>query len=202
LTYLDVARDEMSTTQSRVFEETFLSASEDNVYRVTDRAYSDARVSLYLGLFGYWFVIPLLVLSVGWGLDGTVGMFELLVVALFIVLGVFAIVGIRSWRKNTTLKVTAKEFIYQTAGLTIRSPWSNVERIEERDEARLVLRHRAAVKMSVWIRLQRFTTSAYWNVDRWVPLTPFGWSKSSTLYDRLQEVAPHLFSGANQAEQR
>jgi hypothetical protein len=159
-------------------------------------------MSLYLGLFGCWFAIPLLVLSVGWGQDGTVGRFELLVAALFIMLGVFAIVGIRSWRKNTTLKVTANELIYQTAGLTIRSPWSNVERIEERYEAKLVLRNRAAVRMSVWIRFQRFTTSSYWNVDRRVPLTPFGWSKSSTLYRQLQEVAPHLFSGANQAEQR
>jgi hypothetical protein len=164
-------------------------------YRVTQEAISRNQPWLYLVVFFIGFLGPLLALLISWSNDQRFEVGDFIIVGAMFLVVVRALVGSRRWNSESFIEVRPHELIYHRPGLTIRTPWDNIERIAGNEEvAQLILRKRSAASMSVSTRIARFSNSREWNVDREVPLWHFGWSRKSPLYHDVRENAPHLFS--------
>jgi hypothetical protein len=169
-------------------------APSGRVYRITEEAISRHQLGLYLFVFFMGFLGPLLAFLISWSNDRRFVAGDFIVVGAMLLFVVRVLVGTRRWNSESLIEVRPDELIYHRPGLTIRTPWDNIERIEGNEEAaQLILRERSAASMSFWTRISRFRHSSHWNVDRQVPLWPFGWSRKSPLYHEIQEIAPHLF---------
>jgi hypothetical protein len=101
---------------------------------------------------------------------------------------------------QTYLTVSSSGLEYHTVGLTIQTPWHNIERLlDEHLMPRLLLRQPAAVEMRIWTTLlapgrARHDPPA----DLLIPLFFFQFSRHSELGQQLQRYAPRLFERASQ----
>jgi hypothetical protein len=101
---------------------------------------------------------------------------------------------------QTYLVVSPSGLVYHTAGLTIQTPWHNVESLlDEHLLPRLLLRQPSAVEMRIWATMlapgrARHDPPA----DRLIPLFFFQFSRRSQLGQQLQRYAPRLFEWAEQ----
>jgi hypothetical protein len=94
--------------------------------------------------------------------------------------------------RKTYLVLTPSGVEYHSALLTIRTPWSNVERIvEDALTPRLVLREPAQLERNEESALQRRWADQ--SAGRAIPLRMFGYSRQSQLGQDLQRFAPNLF---------
>jgi hypothetical protein len=100
---------------------------------------------------------------------------------------------------ETYLAVSASGLEYHTAGLTIQTPWHNIDRLlDEHLSPRLLLRQPSAVEMRGWAAMLapgrvRHDPPA----DLLIPIFFFQFSRHSELGQQLQHYAPGLFEHAN-----
>lgn len=96
---------------------------------------------------------------------------------------------------QTYLAVSATGLEYHTYGLTIQTPWHNIDRLlDEHLMPRLLLKQPSAVETRMWFKLfapgrARYDPPA----DRVIPLFFFQFSRHSALGQHIQHYAPHLF---------
>jgi len=101
---------------------------------------------------------------------------------------------------QTYLAVSSSGLEYHTAGLTIQTPWHNIERLlDEHPSPRLLLRQPSAVELRIWAMMlapgrARHDPPA----DRLIPLFFFQFSRHSELGQQIQRYAPRLFEQADQ----
>jgi hypothetical protein len=97
--------------------------------------------------------------------------------------------------EQTYLALSPSGLVYHTAGLTIQTPWHNVEcLLDEHLLPRLLLRQPSAVELQIWATMlapgrARHDPPA----DRLIPLFFFQFSRRSQLGLQLQRYAPRLF---------
>jgi hypothetical protein len=99
---------------------------------------------------------------------------------------------------QTYLAVSLSGLEYHTAGLTIQTPWHNIEcLLDEHLLPRLLLRQPSAVEMRIWATMLAPGRARYDPpVDLLIPLFFFQFSRRSALGQQLQLYAPRLFERA------
>jgi hypothetical protein len=99
---------------------------------------------------------------------------------------------------QTYLAVSPSGLVYHTAGLTIQTPWHNIEcLLDEHLLPRLLLSKPSAMEMRIWATLLAPGRARYDPpADLLIPLFFFQFSRRSQLGQQLQRYAPHLFERA------
>jgi hypothetical protein len=96
---------------------------------------------------------------------------------------------------QTYLAVSPAGLEYHTYGLTIQTPWHNIERLlDEHLMPRLLLKQPSAVETRRWAMM--FAPGRSRNdppADRVIPLFFFQFSRRSELGQHIRRYAPHLF---------
>jgi hypothetical protein len=99
----------------------------------------------------------------------------------------------QSFRRQTYLRVTPEELEYYTPGLRIRTPWASIDKI---DNGKALLREPDLRDMKVWAWFFSFSASHRSKYDpaitQMIPISPFGWTKSSPVVRDIQQHTPHL----------
>jgi hypothetical protein len=100
---------------------------------------------------------------------------------------------LKQFRRQTYLRVTPAELEYYTPGLRIRTPWANIDKI---DNGLAILREADLRDIQFWAWFWSVSAAERHRYDpaitQIIPLRLFGWSKSSPVVRDLQRYAPHL----------
>jgi hypothetical protein len=101
--------------------------------------------------------------------------------------------------RQTYLAVSPSGLEYHTAGLTIQTPWHNIDRLlDEHLSPRLLLKQPSAVEMRMWATMLALGRARHDPpADLLIPLFFFQFSRHSELGQQIQRHAPRLFERAD-----
>ena len=103
---------------------------------------------------------------------------------------------LKTFSRQTYLRVTPEELEYYTPGLRIRTPWANIAKI---DNGIAILCEADIREIQFWAWFWSVSASLRSRRDpaiaQMIPLRLFGWTKSSQVVHDLQRYAPHLSRG-------
>jgi hypothetical protein len=171
---------------------------EGHVYRIESRPVNQWMLLVILvGLgapFVFWWAVPWLAsLRSGSGsLEWLWCLVGLFAPALALALAYAQL--LQAFRRRTYVRITPEELEYFTPGLRIRTPWANIEKI---DNGVAFLREADLREVQFWgwfwslsahVRHRRREPA----ITQMIPLWMFHWAKSSPLVHDIRRYAPHL----------